>query len=347
MAHRKALTPEEMVERLIRGDRRQAARLITMAENRSEQISELMKLIYPHTGKAMVIGLTGAGGSGKSTLIDRLIGAFRNRDLKVGVIAVDPSSPFSGGAVLGDRIRFQKHALDEGVYLRSMGSRGYLGGVARATNDAVRIVEALGQEVILVETLGAGQDEVDVFHVAQTCLLLLTPGMGDDIQAMKAGIMEIAHLIVLNKADLDGAGACLHSLEAMLSLGLGDKQGGWQPRIIPTVAAGVRADQVQGIEELVAAIFAHQEYLRQSRAVDQIQARRVEQELGLIFKDELEKIVFAGLKGTGRKRAYIEEIMAGRNDPYSVVDEVLKEFTTGVNADEPCEGLEGGSGHAN
>lgn len=334
MADKQKLSLEEMADRLIAGDRRMAARLITMAENRSEKISELMKLIYPHTGKAMVIGLTGAGGSGKSTLIDRLIGEFRNRDMKVGVIAVDPSSPFSGGAVLGDRIRFQKHALDEGVYLRSMGSRGYLGGVARATNDAVRIIEAMGQDVIIVETLGAGQDEVDVFHVAQTCLLLLTPGMGDDIQAMKAGIMEIAHLIVLNKADLDGAEACLHSLEAILSMGLGDKLGGWQPRVIPTVAAGVREDQVQGVEELVEAIFAHQEYLHQSRTIDQIQAKRVEQELGLIFKDELEKIVFAGLKGTGRKRAYIEAIMAGRNDPYSVVEEVLKEFLVRENSDE-------------
>lgn len=332
MAARNPISPEEMVERLAQGDRRIAARLITMAENRSEKISELMKFIYPHTGKAMVIGLTGAGGSGKSTLIDRLIGQFRKRDMKVGVIAVDPSSPFSGGAVLGDRIRFQKHALDKGVYLRSMGSRGYLGGVARATSDVVRIIEAMGQDVIIVETLGAGQDEVDVFHVAQTCLLLLTPGMGDDIQAMKAGIMEIAHLIVLNKADLDGAEACLHGLEATLSMGVGDKKEDWFPRIIPTVAAGVREGQVQGIEELVEAIFAHQEYLRESRVIDQIQAKRVEQELGLIFKDELEKIVFAGLKGTGRKRAYIESIMAGKNDPYSVVDKVLKEFIMGLNS---------------
>ncbi|MBU2549044.1 MAG: methylmalonyl Co-A mutase-associated GTPase MeaB [Proteobacteria bacterium] len=323
-----------MAERLVSGDRRMAARVITMAENRSEKIGDLMKLIYPHTGKAMVIGLTGAGGSGKSTLIDRLIGRFRQRDMTVGVIAVDPSSPFSGGAILGDRIRFQKHSIDDGVFIRSMGSRGYLGGLARAASDVVRIIEALGQDVIIVETLGAGQDEVDVFHVAQTCLLLLTPGMGDDIQAMKAGIMEIAHLIVLNKADLDGAEACLRSLEATLHMGLGDKQDGWIPRILPTVAAGVREGQVQGIEELFEAILAHQMYLRESRAMDQLQAARVEQELGLIFKDELEKIVFAGLKGTGRKRDYIEAIMAGRNDPYSVVEEVLREFFIGRNSGE-------------
>ncbi len=335
MTERKTPGPKEMVEGLRKGDRRVAARLITMAENRSPKLGELMKLIYPHTGKAMVIGLTGAGGSGKSTLIHRLIGQFRKRNMRVGVIAIDPSSPFSGGALLGDRIRFQKHALDKGVYLRSMGSRGYLGGVARATSDVVRIIEAMGQDVIIVETLGAGQDEVDIFHVAQTCLLLLTPGMGDDIQAMKAGIMEIAHLIVLNKADQEGSEAVLRSLAATLPMGHGHKQDGWIPRILPTVAAGAREGQAQGIEELVEAIFAHQAYLRESRVIHQIQAKRVEQELGLIFKDELEKIVFAGLKGTGRKRAYIEAIMAGRNDPYSVVDKVLKEFLVGPNSDDP------------
>ena len=334
MASRKTFSPEEMVEQLVRGNRRVAARLITMAENRSGKINELMKLIYPHTGKALVIGLTGAGGSGKSTLIDRLIGEFRNRDMTVGVVAVDPSSPFSGGAVLGDRIRFQKHGLDKGVYLRSMGSRGYLGGLARATSDVIRIMEAMGQDVIIVETLGAGQDEVDIFNVAQTCLLVLTPGMGDDIQAMKAGIMEIAHLIVLNKTDLEGAEAFLHSLEATLHMGLDDKKEGWIPKVLPTVAAGVREGQVQGIEELVEAILEHRTYLHKSRAIDQVRAKRIEQELGLVFRDEMEKIVFAGLKGTGRKRAYIENIMAGRNDPYSVVAEVLKEFLMRENPGE-------------
>lgn len=340
MAVNKTLSPEEMAERLVQGDRPMASRLITMAENRSEKIGELMKRIYPHTGKAMVIGLTGAGGSGKSTLIDRLIGEFLKRGMRVGVIAVDPSSPFSGGAILGDRIRFQKHSMDDGVFIRSMGSRGYLGGLARAASEAVRIIEAMGQDVVIVETLGAGQDEVDVFHVAQTCLLLLTPGMGDDIQAMKAGIMEIAHLIVLNKADLDGAEAVLRSLQATLHMGLGDKQDGWIPRILPTVAAaGVREKQIQGVEELVEAILAHQAYLRESRTFDQVQAARIEQELGLIFKNEIEKIVFAGLKGTGRKRGYIEAIMAGRIDPYSVVEEVLKEFLVRENSDEERQGI--------
>ena len=326
MAAKKKISLEEMADRLVAGDRRMAARLITMAENRSEKIGPLMKLIYPRLGKAKIIGLTGSGGSGKSTMIDRLIGEFRGRDMTVGVVAVDPSSPFSGGALLGDRIRFQKHSMDDGVFMRSMGSRGYLGGVGRATSDVVRIIEAMGMDVIIVETLGAGQDEIDIFHVAQTCLLLLTPGMGDDIQSMKAGIMEIAHLIVLNKADLDGAESCLRNLEAMVHIAGNDRGDGWTPRVLSTVACGERAGEAGGIGELVEAILTHQAHLHDSRTIETVQARRVEQELGLIFKDEMEKIVFAGLKGTGRKRAYIEAILAGRNDPYSVVEEVLKEF---------------------
>jgi len=329
VAVQKKLSPEDMVARLLAGDLRMAARLITMAENRSEKIGEIMKLIYPYTGKSMIIGLTGAGGSGKSTLINWLIDEFRSREKTVGVLAVDPSSPFTGGALLGDRIRFQKHSLDDGVFLRSMGSRGYLGGLSRATSDVIRIMEGMGLDVILVETLGAGQDEVDIFHVAQTCILLLTPGMGDDIQAMKAGIMEIAHLIVLNKADLDNAESCLRNLEATLHLSSNECQEDWAPRIIPTVAAGERKGEIKGIKELVEAILEHQAYLRDGQNIETFQAKRIEQELGLIFKDEVEKIVFAGLKGTGRKHSYIEAIRTGKNDPYSVVEEVLKEFIRG------------------
>ncbi|MFC1858661.1 methylmalonyl Co-A mutase-associated GTPase MeaB [Thermodesulfobacteriota bacterium] len=319
-------SPEEMVQRLLAGDRRTAARLITRVENGSEGNNALMKRIYPHTGKSMILGITGSGGSGKSSLIDHLINRFRQQDKKVGVTAVDPSSPFSGGALLGDRIRFQSHSLDIGVYIRSMASRGYLGGLARATTDVVRIMEAMGNDAVIIETLGAGQDEIDIIHVAQTCLLVLTPDMGDDIQAMKAGIMEIADLIVLNKADLDRANACLRSLEATIHYGMGEKEGIWIPRIIPTVAVGSRSHEIQGIDELVAAIMEHQAYLRESRAMEKVRAERIEQEMSLIFKDEVEKIVFAGLKGTGKKRDYIHAILAGQNDPYSVVEEVLETF---------------------
>jgi len=326
MLKKRLSSPSEMVERLLAGDRRAAARMITLVEDGAEASNSLMKLVYPHSGRSVVIGITGSGGSGKSSLINHLVRKFREQEKRVGVVAVDPSSPFTGGALLGDRIRFQAHSMDDGVYIRSMGSRGYLGGLARATRDVVRIMEAMGNDVIIVETLGAGQDEVDVIHVAQTCLLVLSPGMGDDIQAMKAGIMEIADLIVLNKADLDGANFCLRSLEATIHYGLEESEDGWKPRVIPTVAAGARSEDVQGIDELVEAIEAHQSYLHESRTIEEVQAKRIEQELGLVFKDELQKVIFRGLRGTGKKRKYIQAILAGRTNPYSVVEDVLRAF---------------------
>jgi LAO/AO transport system kinase len=326
MAHKSQLSPTEMADRVLAGDRRTAARLITLVEDQADGCVEAMKRIYLGAGKPVVVGITGSGGSGKSTLVDHLIRRFRARGKRVGVVAVDPSSPFSGGALLGDRIRFQGHALDDGVYIRSMGSRGFLGGLARATNDVVRIIEAMGYDMVLVETLGAGQDEVDIIHVAQTCLLVLTPGMGDDIQAMKAGIMEIADLIVLNKADLDGATTCLRNLEAQIQMASQERQDGWIPRVVPTVAAAVRPEDLKGLDELIEGIEAHQAFLHKSRTIEQVRAKRVEQELGLVFRDEVQKIVFKGLKGTGKKREYIRSILAGETDPYSVVEEVLATF---------------------
>jgi len=319
-------SPQEMVRKLLEGDRRAAARAITLVEDQVDVSTQLMKLVYPHARKSMVVGVTGSGGSGKSSLINHLIRLFRQQSRRVGVVAVDPSSPFSGGALLGDRIRFQAHSMDEGVYIRSMGSRGYLGGLARSTSDVVRIMEAMGNDVVIVETLGAGQDEVDIIHVAQTCLLVLTPNMGDDIQAMKAGIMEIADIIVLNKADLDGANFCLRSLETAIHYGMADREGGWVPKVIPTIAAAPRSEELKGIDDLVRTIDAHQDYLRKSRAIDEVQAKRVEQELGLVFKDEVQKFIFRGLKGTGKKRQYIRAILEGKTDPYSVVEEVLGTF---------------------
>lgn len=326
MTRKDAMHAKEMVDRILNADRRAAARLMTMVEDQSEQASEIIKEIFPHTGRSMLIGVTGAGGSGKSTLIEHLIGRFRQDDKRVGVVAVDPSSPFSGGALLGDRIRFQKYSLDDGVFIRSMGSRGYMGGLARASSDVVRIMEAMGNDVVIVETLGAGQDEVDIIHIAQTCLLVLTPGMGDDIQAIKAGIMEIADLIVLNKADLDGANACIQSLESAIHYNLKKDEEAWIPRVVPTVACSSQTSECEGIENLYQNIMEHQTYLHKTREIDTVHAKRIEQELGLIFKDEVEKTVFAGLKGTGKKRDYIESIMNGSNNPYSVVDEVLATF---------------------
>ncbi|MCK4789026.1 MAG: methylmalonyl Co-A mutase-associated GTPase MeaB [Desulfobacteraceae bacterium] len=315
----------EMTQKLLSGDRRSAAQLITLVEDEAEENHEAMKQIYPYTGKATIVGITGSAGSGKSCLIDHLIRKFRQQGKAVGVVVVDPSSPFSGGAFLGDRIRLQSHSSDDGVYIRSMASRGYLGGLARATHDVIRIIEAMGRDIVIVETLGAGQDEIDVIHIAQTCVLVTTPGMGDEIQALKAGLMEIADIIVLNKADLDGANTCIKNLQASLSF-TPFKEGEWVPQVIPTVAVASKPEDIQGIDELVAGIVKHQEYLHTSSAIERVRFKRVEQELGLIFKDELQKIIFKGLKGTGKKKKYIKSIMEGKNDPYSVVEEILSSY---------------------
>ncbi len=311
-----------MIERLLSGDRRTAAKLITRVENRMEDHREIMQRVYPHTGNATIIGITGAGGAGKSSLTDHLIQKYRQQGKSVGVVMVDPSSPFSGGAFLGDRIRLQTHLQDEEVYIRSMASRGHLGGLSSATYDVIRIIEALGKDMIFVETLGTGQDEIDIIHIAHTCLLVMTPNMGDDIQALKAGIMEIADVMVLNKADLDGAENCLRHLHTALTIAP-TVEDLWVPPVVSTVSVAYKAENIRGIDELVEAIKEHQQYLHASRKIDSIKYERVEQELGFIFKDELQKLIFKGLKGTGKKKEYITSILEQKNDPYSVVDEVL------------------------
>lgn len=311
---------EETVQKISTGDRRAAGRLITRLEDGEEWAKEVMKRLFPRTGRAMTLGLTGASGSGKSSLLNQLIQRFRKMGRTVGVIAVDPSSPFSGGAFLGDRVRFQSHTRDDGVFIRSMASRGYLGGLARATTDAMRVMEAMGFDVVMVETLGAGQDEIDVIRLVQTCLLVITPGMGDEIQALKAGIMEIGDIFVLNKSDLDGSIQVLRSIEATLSL-KPCQEGEWKPRVISTVATSG-----EGIDELVQGIMAHQEHLHNSDSMERSAFQRVEQELGLIFRDELERVIFKGLKGTGKKRRYIKSIIDGKSDPYTVIEEILETF---------------------
>lgn len=311
---------EETVQKISAGDRRTAGRLITRLEDGDEWGKEVMKRLFPRTGGAVTLGLTGASGSGKSSLLNQLIQRFRKMDKSVGVIAVDPSSPFSGGAFLGDRIRFQSHTRDDGVFIRSMASRGYLGGLARATTDAMRVMEAMGFDVVMVETLGAGQDEIDVIRLVQTCLLVITPGMGDDIQALKAGIMEIGDIFVLNKSDLDGSIQVLRSIEATLSL-KHSEEGEWKPRVISTVATSGG-----GIDDLMEGIMAHQDYLHNSDAMERAAFQRVEQELGLIFRDELERVIFKGLKGTGKKRRFIRSIIDGKSDPYTVIEEILETF---------------------
>ncbi|MGA2463224.1 MAG: methylmalonyl Co-A mutase-associated GTPase MeaB [Thermodesulfobacteriota bacterium] len=311
---------EKTIQKIFAGDRRTAGRLITGLEDREEWCKEVMKRLYPRAGHAMTIGLTGAGGSGKSSLLNHLIQRFRQMGKSLGVIAVDPSSPFSGGAFLGDRIRIQHHTRDDGVFIRSMASRGYLGGLARATTEVLHVMEAMGFETIMVETLGAGQDEIDIIRLVQTCLLVITPSMGDEIQALKAGIMEIGDIFVLNKSDLDGATKAIRSIEAALSLKPFNK-GEWRPRIVSTVAASG-----EGIDDLMEGILAHQDYVHNNDAMERAAFQRVEQEVGLIFRDELERVIFKGLNGSGEKRRYIQSIIDGKSDPYKVVEEIMETF---------------------
>ena len=316
---------EEMVQKLLSGDRRMLAKLITLVENEEYGHRRAMGMIYPHTGKAMILGITGAGGAGKSTLTDHLIAKFRKEGKKVGVVLIDPSSPFTGGAMLGDRIRLRKHAKDSGVYARSLASRGNLGGLSKATYNVIRLIEAFGMDIIIVETLGAGQDEIDIIHLANTCVVVFTPGMGDDIQAMKAGIMEIANIIVLNKADLDGANACIRHLESAVNAANFEK-GDWVPKVMPTICVSDKPGDIKGIDELVAVIEKHQDYLINSKSIEKIRFTRAELELGFIFQDELQKLIFKGLKGTGLKKKYISSILQGENNPYSVVKELINTY---------------------
>src|SRR6266508_804703 len=237
----------ELVNRIAAGEPYAVARAISRVEDGAADVSELMKELFPRTGRALIVGITGAPGAGKSTLVDKLAAFYRRQGERVGIIAVDPSSPFSGGAILGDRIRMQTLALDKGVFIRSMATRGHLGGLARATVEAVAILDAAGYEKIIVETVGVGQDEVEIAKTADVCVVVLVPGMGDDVQAMKAGIMEIGDVLVINKADRDGVLRTEKELEALLSLS--DRADEWQPPIVKTVAI-----ENKGIEELAAAI---------------------------------------------------------------------------------------------
>src|SRR5712691_5156533 len=246
-------TVETWAEQIRAGDVRAISRAITVVENQDPQAPDLLKQIFPFTGQSYVIGVTGAPGTGKSTLVDRLAAHYRGHGERVGIIAVDPTSPFTGGAVLGDRIRMQGHASDAGIFIRSMATRGFLGGLARATGDVALVLDAAGKQYVLIETVGGGQDEVEIVRLADCTLVLLVPGMGDDVQNMKAGLMEIADIFVLNKSDHEGVDRLESQLEAMLELA--PDRDGWKPKIVRTIAT-----ENQGVDELAAAIAEYREY---------------------------------------------------------------------------------------
>ena len=266
---------DALAERALAGDQRSMARLISLIERRDSCSIDLMKQIYPHTGRAHTIGITGSPGAGKSTLVSRLIESFRQAGRTVGVIAVDPSSPFSGGAVLGDRLRMQDHALDSGVFIRSMGSRGNLGGLSGATHEAALVLDACGYDIVLIETLGVGQSEIDVIRISDTVCLVLVPGAGDDVQVMKAGIMEIADIFVVNKSDRDGAEKVALDVKVMLDLVSGRK---WRP---PVSLASARDGG--GIGEIIENIARHRKHLAES---EDGKSRRLSK-----IKNEVEEIL--------------------------------------------------------
>jgi LAO/AO transport system kinase len=304
----------ELAERLRAGDGRAVARLISLVEDGARgQLSEVADALNPGTGQAEVIGLTGSPGVGKSTLCDALVAAYRRAGRTVGVLAVDPSSPFTGGALLGDRVRMQRHALDRGVYIRSMATRGHLGGLAWATPQAVRVLDAAGCEVILVETVGVGQAEVEVAGLADTTLVVLAPGFGDAVQVAKAGILEVADLFVVNKADKDGAGNVARDLRQMLHLGEAQP---WQVPVLMTVA-----ERGDGVGELVAQIGAHRAYLESSGELERRRRRRAGREIEEIALADLR--VELGELGRGEALdSLAEQVAAGKLGPYAAAEQL-------------------------
>jgi LAO/AO transport system kinase len=293
------------------------ARLVSLVENDDPALPAVAAALAPHTGSAQVIGLTGAPGVGKSTMTNELVGAFRKRGQRVGVLAVDPSSPFTGGAILGDRVRMQDHATDRGVYIRSMSSRGHLGGLAAATPQAVRVLEGAGCDIVLVETVGVGQAEVEVASLADTTLVLLAPGMGDAIQAVKAGILEIADIFVVNKADRDGADVTYRDIQGMI--GLGERAPGqWRPQVVRTVAA-----RGEGVDDVLAAIDKHRAWLERHGELALRREERACAEVEAIALGAL-RVKMGSLRNGAALPALAAQVAAGKLDPYAAADQLLK-----------------------
>jgi LAO/AO transport system kinase len=308
------------IDSLRSGDVRTLSRAISTVENRRPGWSDLLKALFPHSGRARVIGMTGAPGAGKSTLVDQLARLYRKLNKTVGIVAVDPTSPYTGGAILGDRIRMQEHFADPGIYIRSMATRGSLGGLARTTADVATVLDASGRDIILIETVGVGQDEVDIVRLADITVVILVPGMGDDVQTIKAGIMEIADIFVINKSDREGAERVEREIRSLQSLAV--RNDGWTPPIVKTVAS-----DGTGIDDLAAAITAYETYLQKEnlalkKSVQNWQERLVEMLRDVMLEKARQQL------GDGKMATLAAEVAEHKRDPYTLVEEIAAKGNT-------------------
>jgi LAO/AO transport system kinase len=306
-----------LATRILEGDIRAASRLMRDIDDRIPAALGTLKELYPRTGRAYIVGITGPPGSGKSTLVDKMVDFFRKEDKTVGIIAVDPTSPFTGGAILGDRIRMQRHATDEGVFIRSLATRGCLGGLSRSTQDIVNVMDAMGKDIIIVETVGVGQDEVEIVNTAHTSIVVLVPGLGDDIQAIKAGIIEIGDIFVINKCEREGADRIERDLRMVLAMGR-KKEEGWEPLIFKTEAI-----LGKGIFELIHGVYRHKQSLEKSQSLEKKRRERAK----AIFLEVLETEVMAhflnNMEKEGQLEKIIDDLINRRTDPYSMAEKVM------------------------